>query len=233
MPKALIQQLVRDLKASWKKSVVLGALMLFGMCFWIPQLFGVFGKKSRPQRAPAAAQQTVAANSTPVSTNDKNANKKSLLNKFTWENLEEMLSSDPLTKSVEVSAIQSDPFKINFDLFPPPILFEDEPEGPPKKTAEELAAELARQMKERLTPKTPEGLVLKSTMIGTNVRAAFINKNLYYEGRSVKAEDGGEPYVLSAIYPRKVILTRELDIFELKIERKKAGSIDVKKTASN
>ncbi len=234
--KVLFQQLVHDMKASWKKSAALGVLLLFGMCFWLPQLIGVFEgkKKSRPKspQVATAKQQTAAVPSNSVKTASKKANKTNL-NKFTWENIEEMLKSDPLTRSVPVAAIASNPFQINFDLFPPPVDFEPEPDGPPKKTAEELAAELAAKLKARLTPKLPEGLVLKSTMISSKARAAFINKKLYFEGRPVEAEDGGDPYILNAIYPRKVILTRELDVYELKIERKQVGDITIKKTAAN
>jgi hypothetical protein len=107
---------------------------------------------------------------------------------------------------VEVAAIQSDPFRVDNDQFPPPVLFAEEPKEEPKPAA---------VAKEPTEPKSLERLVLKSTIVGVNRRAAFINSRLYHEGKEVRVD--GESYLLSAVYPRRVILKQGDREFELKI----------------
>jgi hypothetical protein len=137
-----------------------------------------------------------------------------------WEQMSAALEADPLVRSVEVAAIQSDPFRIDFDQFAPPVLFEDESHDPAEaspRSGKPLVRNATGDDAETGTPKAPPGLVLKSTIVGVHRRAALINSKLYYEGKEVYVD--GEVYRLTTVLPRKVVLSRGPDLFELEIAR--------------
>jgi hypothetical protein len=120
---------------------------------------------------------------------------------ITWQRVERIVASDPLVRSADVAAIRGEPFRIDQDQFPPPILFaEDAAESKPR----------------RGDPKVPLGLTLKSTIVGASRRAAYINKKLYFEGTEIRGDDG-RTYLLKAVHPRKVVLEEAGQTFELKI----------------
>ena len=210
MLRALTTQLIHDFKASWQKATFLGILLLVGLYFWIPPLVrAVFGNTSETTAESATPEQTVpqpieaetsfgAGQTATVSSSGATDD---------WQSAHKLLQSDPLVRSVEVAAIQGDPFRINHDQFPPPLLdldvFEKDPEPDETTTAQSSP------------PKTLEGFVLKSTLIGKRRRAAFINNKLYYKGSEVRGN--GQSYQLTAIYRRKVILKQGSQEYELKI----------------
>jgi hypothetical protein len=217
----LKQQLLQELKKSWQKTALLTLLFAVGLFFWIPPLLrsvradhtgGNAGTGTasasevmRPDREPPP----VAAEAVPARPAAA----------YSWEQVAAALESDPLVRSVEVAAIQGDPFRIDFDQFSPPILFEEDPR--------DVSEPLLRGKKPEATArvldaspqlvKAPPGLVLKSTIVGLKRRAALINSKLYYEGKDIYVD--GEVYRLTAIAPRKVILSRGQEQFELEIAR--------------
>ena len=213
---SLGKQLVRDLKASWQKTVVLAILLGVGLFFWIPPLVrAVSNDSSRVEPAASTAAPTSApiATATPSSPTAPNTAQQPSQPTNAWQKAGDMLRSDPLVRSVEVAAIQSNPFRIDKDQFPPPILFAEEP-------AE--AQDDEDQGPDIKGPRTPDGLVLKSTIVGVQRRAAYINSKLYFEGAEVRA--GGEAYRLAAVFPRKVVLQRGKETFELKIAAESKSS---------
>ncbi len=237
MFQALLTQLIHDLRVSWKKTALLGALLLAFLFFCLPPVLeAVRGGPSRKPKSTKSARKTpvrtVEAETTFQTQTSTSAPAPS--DTFGWDQVEELLMTDPLVKSVEVAAIQRDPFHINRDQFPPPIEFEKDPDT--EDTQQDIAAELTNGSEDTAESEAPTGMVLKSTMIGVKRRAAFINTDfdgrpigrLYFEGREVLGVDG-EPYILSAIYPRKVILTRELDVYELRLAGEQtSGTIEMR-----
>ena len=209
---SLQRQLVRDLKASWQKTAVLAILLGVGLIFWIPPLVRAFSggnSNGGPAAAPAAVPTPASAAATPAAAQPTGfAAEKSTRPVNSWQRAGELLRSDPLVRSVEVAAIQSNPFHVDHDQFPPPILFAEEPAETETDKKQTKAADVEG-------PRTPEGLVLKSTIVGVQRRAAYINSKLYFEGTEVRA--GGEAYRLAAVFPRKVVLKRGDETFELKI----------------
>jgi len=234
---ALLKQLIHDLKASWKKAALLGVLLFVSLFVCLPPVFEAV--RGGPSRKPKS---TKTAGKTPARTVEAETTLQTQTSKsepapseaFDWDQVEELLMTDPLVKSVEVAAIQRDPFRINRDQFPPPIEFEDDPDT--EDTRQDIAAELTNGSEDTSESEAPTGMVLKSTMIGVKRRAAFINTvfdgrpvgRLYFEGREVLGVDG-EPYILSVIYPRKVILIRELDVYELRLDGEQtSGTIEMR-----
>lgn len=208
---ALKNQFLNDLKRSWQKTALLSVLLVVGLSFWIPQLLRAVTKKSGIAKpaAVAAATPAVKTSTTPsqlptVTVAAQAAPKKT---EFSWERGEKLLQTDPLVRSVEVAALRGDPFRMDRDQFPPPILFEDEPV---KATAASARVPVVSDTK------LAEKLVLKSTIVGRKRRAAFINDKLYYEGREIQVD--GQKYLLSAVFPRKVQITQGTTVFELAIK---------------
>ncbi|HID21438.1 MAG TPA: hypothetical protein EYP14_03450 [Planctomycetaceae bacterium] len=127
-----------------------------------------------------------------------------------WEEADRILETDPLVRPIKAAAIQTDPFRIDHDQFPPPVtnIFAQEPPKPAPAPDTE--------------PETVEGLVLKSTIIGVKQRAAFINGRLYFEGNTISWK--GKRFRVQAIYPRRVVLTSGSETCELKIEEQTKAS---------
>jgi hypothetical protein len=213
--KAFFNQLLRDLKKSWQKTAALGALLLVGLYFWVPPLVGVvFGTSSgtespMPSPAPDSPSVVELESSFQAAPSGGAAPAHDPLD---WKTAEQVFKSDPLLRSAEVAAIPNDPFQLDHDQFPPPILFEEEPkEQVPTAESQRLAR--LQQL---------EGLELKSTIVGVRRRAAFINNKLYFEGREIAWN--GETFLLSAIHARKVVLTAGSEEFELQITQHPANN---------
>lgn len=190
---AMRKQLVRDLKASWQKSALLGLLLLVGLWFWIPPLLRtVVGNGTEP--APASKPRVPAAVSEAESRRPSEPAEDAPL-VYSWENVDELLERDPLVQSAEVADRHRDPFGVDPDQFPPPIAFAEEPKSSASWPAgADHPAPLAAS----------DELQLKSTIVGEHRRAALINRKLYLEGSAI--EVSGKTYVLAAVHPRKVLL---------------------------
>jgi hypothetical protein len=225
---SLKHQLLHDLKTSWPKTLLLAALFLVGLFFWIPPLVrAVAGSpKGSAEQVPRAAVPQTASTVVPV---DRS---KSVSRSITWEKADKILATDPLVRSAEVAAIHGNPFQLAPDQFSPPILFAD---APPE--GEQVPAHGVQGSHASATPGTrgndskpdkpgtstatkaapaanvPEGLVLKSTILGEKRRAALINDKLYSEGSLIQVD--GVSYILTVVRPREVQLQKGEQTFVL------------------
>ncbi len=213
--KSFSQQLVHDLKVSWQKTLLLGLLLLVGLYFWIPPLYRAVRGTTSPELTPAKASPAPIPQRPPVETEmsfaQSDATEKTL---HTWEQFDSLMQTDPLVQSVQMGAIQKNPFEVNRDQFSPPILFAEEPvaSGP-----------VQQEKKEQTVRALPEEIVLSTTIIGKYRRAAMINKKLYYEGKSFEYED--VTYTLERVADRSVLLRQGDQTFELKIQNDSASFI--------
>ncbi|NOX56416.1 MAG: general secretion pathway protein GspB [Planctomycetes bacterium] len=215
MIQTLANQLIADMKKSWQKTALLGVLLLIGLYFWIPPLLRAF-RSEQPRAAQAAPATTPPPASPPIEAvadfSDSSADRpRAGGSPLSWKQADQILQTDPLVRPIEAAAIQSDPFRIDHDQFPPPVtnIFAEEPPEPePSPQADE-------------DPHSIDGLVLKSTIIGVKQRAAFINGRLYFEGNMIPWK--GKTFQVQAIYPRRVVLTADGETYELTI-RDKSGS---------
>lgn len=198
-------QLLHDLKTSWKKTALLGVLLAVGMFFWLPQLVRAVAGNGHAKK-PAVPVATTTPETAVPKTTTISADASAEPAAFTWESGNSALDSDPLVRSVEVAAIHGDPFRLDRDQFPPPVLFESEPKESKRPSAEPPKTFVA-------DGKLSEKLVLKSTIVGVKRRAAFINNKLYLEGRKIEVD--GQSFVLSAVHPRRVVVTQGGKAFEL------------------
>jgi hypothetical protein len=193
--------MLRVFWASWQNTALLGTRLLVGLWFWVPPLMrAVVGGTPEPELAPQVQQELpeeTAAGREP-SPDDTTV-------VYSWETVDKLLESDPLVQSAELAARHSDPFGIDPDQFSPPVLFAEEPA--PSETQQSAA----------IGGRPAAELVLKSTIVGEHRRGALINRRLYLEGSKVKV--GGKSYLLTAVYPRKVVLQCGDETLELKITR--------------
>ena len=200
----LSKQLVRDLKASWQKTLVLGILLCVGCCFWIPPIVRAMSKKSNPPAPQAAA---VAPMTLPVDLQTGTAaSATEKTGSVSWKSFDQWLQEDPLLMPVAARVEQTNPFAIDENQFSPPILFAEEP--PPAKPVKKKAVVAEG-------PQTINGLVLKTTIMGAQRRAALINEKLYFEGREVRHAE--KVYRLQEVHPRKVLLACGEELFELEL----------------
>ncbi len=126
-----------------------------------------------------------------------------------WEQFDSLMHTDPLVQSVQMGAIQRNPFEVNRDQFSPPILFAEEPpETEPKQVQVEKQEPEIKAL--------PDEIVLTTTIIGKFRKAAMINKKLYYEGKPFQYDN--VTYVLERVADRSVILRQGDQTFELKIQ---------------
>ena len=215
MVQLLINQLKNEIKANLPKAIVLGVLLLVGLCIWLPPLVeAMVGDSSSTEPATAAA-------TTPKTESEADTAKgeSAELTEFRWEDVDRLLQTAPLLQSADVATIQGDPFRINYDQFAPPILFEQDLEA-------EQAASANDPTNRRSASRVLAGLVLKSTIIGTRRRAALINGKLYFEGKEIRINELS--FLLAAVYPRKVILTWGSNNYESAIaEQPRPGDVDV------
>lgn len=201
---ALYRQLLRDLKASWQKTAILGVLLLVGGAVWTYQIIAVFAGKRDDVEVASPARKDSPAPPTGVQTAELPP-QQTAAKSFSWKQFDEVLRTDPLVRSAEVAAIQSHPFQVDHDQFPPPVLFAEEPQQ-----SAAAASQPTTDGNDGLS-----GLVLKSTIVGVQRRAAYINTKLYFEGSQIQAD--GRVYRLAAVHPKKVILADGRQTYELKI----------------
>ena len=202
-------QLVQDMKRSWGKTALLGALLIVGLVFWLPPLFKA--PTGSPSRAGADSATKPAGISTASATKakpDATAPRgQPATEEFSWKKADEWLQSDPVAKSAEMSLVRQNPFRIDRDQFSPPILFEPEP--PPasdRPTTPLVAAEPTNEIK---------GALLTSTIVSRTRRAALINDKLYNEGSQFKWD--GQTFAVERILPDRVKLTQEGVVYYLTI----------------
>lgn len=214
-----LNRLIGDLKASWPKTALLAVLFCVGLYFWIPPLYrALVGAKSQPANpvspaVPATAAPSSSAPTVPAAPETSADDPQKSPPRYSWQTVDDVLSTDRLAQSAEVEAIAPGAFQIDFDQFSPPLLF-----------AEETVEETARQSKSNpdatQIADVLDQLVLKSTIVGASRRAALINQKLYREGSDIAVE--GRVYRLESVHARKVVLRRGEEQFELTIAEKNA-----------
>lgn len=200
-------QLIHDLKASWQKTALLGILLLVGCWFWIPPLVRAMmpGDTQSRQASDVRPAESPGAHRPAASQPGQVSEDSTVVH--SWENVDNLLQRDPLVQSAEVAARHSDPFGIDPDQFPPPVLFAEET----KQTRDSRAG----GGNQSVPLAASDELLLRSTIVGEHRRAAFINRKLYLEGSAI--EVSGKTYLLAAIYPRKVLLQSGQETLELKM----------------
>lgn len=214
----LSNQFLHDLKANWQKSVLLGVLFVIGLFFWVPPLYrALVGHTPGPAVAttPATAHQPASVVSPRVVRKRQAPRTSSASTQPNRSDAGRRRRIDPLAQSVAPSDIRKDPFRVDLDQFPPPVVFVKEPKVIKPKQTDSVA---------NTPPQLPEGLVLKSTILGANRRAAFINRRLYFTGMDVPFD--GEVYKLIAVHARRVVLRHGSADFDLTI-RKKSSSENI------
>ena len=206
----LCNQFLHDLKANWQKSALLGVLFVIGLFFWIPPLYRAVA--GRTPTAPVAKAPATAAipvtTKTPRAAGSKPA-PRNVAGSGQPDRFDvERRRRDPLVQSVDPSAIRTDPFHIDLDQFSPPVVFVKEPKVSKPQQKTPVA---------KTPPHLPDGLVLRSTIVGASRRAAFINRKLYFPGMDVRFD--GEVYRLIAVHARRVVLRRDSVDFDLTIRK--------------
>ncbi|MFH1299888.1 MAG: hypothetical protein ABIK07_02410 [Planctomycetota bacterium] len=206
--KSFSEQLLHDLKVSWHKTVLLGLLFFVGCYFWVPPLYRMLRGTAAPAVVPARVNPAAIPQRPPVKTEMSFAQSETPEEpRHSWQQFDSLMQTDPLVQSVQMGAVQKNPFRVNRDQFSPPILFAEEPVEP--KTE-------ATDNSEKVVLALPEDLVLKTTIVGKYRKAAIINNKMYYEGKTIEHEN--VTYVLEQVAARNVILRQGEHKFELKIQ---------------
>lgn len=187
----LSKQLVKDLKASAPKTAVLGLLLLVGLFFWVPPLMRVFtGSTSAVTPASAASPETASAS---LDMNSQHAGGRKLRDSAA---MRKVFQNSPLFQPANIDELPLQPFGIDDQLFPLPVLFAEDSEPEPRSAPIVDAPKV---------PDKVQGLVLKSTIVGPQRRAAWINNRLFQEGQIMSWN--GQELRLSAVQRKSVTLT--------------------------
>ena len=201
----IFKQLVRDMKASIGKTVVLGVLLLVGLYFWVPPLLKAFWDGAKPTAVlPISTDVTPAASSTTASNATTPTASEPLKKSRDSKMMAKLLHEQSLWQPVSADELPQNPFSLE-DLLPLPVLFEkdasDEP--PPPTPAAKIVAKL-------------DGLVLKSTLIGPTRRIAIINNQMVREGQNVSWND--KQLRLESVTRKSVTLTDGSQSWQLTIK---------------
>ncbi len=212
----LIKQLGKEARRSPKKAAVLGVLTLVAAWFWAPMVWSWVVPGQSPKEAPMAQAAAVGGVSAgPVATPvapapvqaaaTEAANRPQPASRPDWRQLVEWMGADRLTRPADLPQGLRDPFV-------PPIqpepLVAVEPEVEPEPAEAQAPVDPASL-----------GLVLSSTIVGPQRRAARINNKTYRPGQTVVASKDDQQYefILAEVHPRHVVLTRESVRYELSL----------------
>jgi hypothetical protein len=207
----LQRQLANDLKKNPKKAALLALLAVLCIWFWIPLVFKhdpVPASASARTPAPAAIAPTAAAS--PHAAPAEPA--------IAWQDLDQQITIDPQMKPAELGKLAEarNPFGMTA------IIAEQ------KRVAEEQEHAKHEQEQPAVAEppheSTPDevGLVLTSTLVGSNKRAALISGRVYEEGSQIKADDGSQ-FRLAHVDAQRVLLERAGHKYPLEIKRRTAS----------
>lgn len=203
-------RLLQDMKRSWAKTALLGVLLLVGLVFWLPPLFkSLIGNSDRSIVDTSAKTKVLSVRSSTPTKPDAAGVRGPASEEFSWTTAEEWLRSDPAAKSAEMGLVRQNPFRLDRDQFPPPILFESEP---PRDADRSSVASVSTGTEASVDIK---GAVLTSTIVSRARRAAMINDRLYSEGSLFKFD--GQIFEVERILPNRVKLTQEGVVYYLTI----------------
>ncbi len=181
------------------------ALTLFGVYSWVPLVWGWMGGESSDESAESTPATDLSMTVAVVPT-DQNSGDVEPDGQWDWRSQAENIDQERQTKTSQLDGELRNPFGLN------------EPAGD--------LADAEAQNEEPRGPRRPAevGLVLSSTIVGQSRRVAMINGRAYTEGRSVEASSG-EQFVLEEIWPRRVVLQRGGERFNLRLkERQRAAA---------
>jgi hypothetical protein len=196
------KKLRREVVGNPKKAALLGLVTVLALYFWAPLLRGWFlTDKAADQMATEAAPAVVVAGAqvvaaTPTATDKPAAALPS------WQQVVEWMHKDPRTMTAPPLMQTRDPFQAESDK--------------PETTLEEKI-----KAKPPVVAPSAAGLVLTSTIIGTERRLAQINGKPYTVGQTIEvAKDKDSTpmtYKLIVIDLRRAVLEAEGEHFELTI----------------
>ena len=199
----IVKQLVRDMKASVGKTVVLGVLLLVGLYFWVPPLLKAFWDGAKPTAAPTtSADVTSAASSTTASNSTAPTATEPLKKSHDSKMMAKLLHEQSLWQPVSAEELPQNPFSLE-DLLPLPVEIEKDGSNEPPPIVSAPVVKL-------------EGLVLKSTLIGPTRRIAIINNQMVREGQNVSWND--KQLRLESVTRKSVTLTDGSQSWQLTIK---------------
>jgi hypothetical protein len=204
----LQRQLVRDLKKNPAKAGTLALLAVVCIWFWIPLVF-----KREPAAAAAATVPPATAALAPAAASSSAAPAEAAV---AWQELDRQINTDPQMRPANLTKLaqERNPFAMTA------VIAEQ------KRAAQEEQSKHKPDQPEPGPPpeSTPDeaGLVLSSTLIGTNKRAALIGGRVYEEGAQVEADDGSK-FRLAHIEAQRVLLERNGHAYPLEIKRRTAS----------
>jgi hypothetical protein len=191
MSASLSTKLQREIKKSPKKAGMLALLFVVAVYFWVPLVMG--GPAAKPVVSPTAA----AATSTPAPIAVAPV---PAVPTTTWQQLVHWMEHDVRMKSMPVMSSKRDPLQ---------PLAQEATEEPEQKI--EVATILD------IKPESL-GLVLSSTIVGSERSVAQISDRTYRVGEHVPADKSSkQQFVIEQIGPRYVVLGRNGRSFTLRM----------------
>jgi hypothetical protein len=194
-------QLVREASKNPKKALFAGLLLVAGLYFWIPLIWGWMNKDHENVELQGATQTVINAPEGQKNHESETAVKENKKANLSWKELVRLINNDPRTHPAESLTINRDPFR-------------DPRDAISKKMEEE-------QEKEILPPASPAslGLNLTSTIIGPQGSIARIAGKTYSLGQTIEMRKEGRnfKFTLTEIRDRRVLLESEGERFELSI----------------
>jgi hypothetical protein len=195
-------QLVHEASKNPKKAVFAGLLLVVGLYFWIPLVWGWMNKDCENVELPGATQTVINAQESPKNHETETTVKETEKTSLSWKALVRLINNDPRMHPAESLKINRDPFR-------------DPRDAIAKKIDEE------EQAKEKLPPASPAslGLNLTSTIIGPQGSIARIAGKTYSLGQTIEMRKEGRnfKFTITEIRDRRVLLEAEGESFELSI----------------
>ena len=192
----LIRQLRREAVGNPKKAAILGLLALVALWFWAPLVWGWVAPKKKATASSATKTVAVATPESQASTHREYSDTEESAQQAlpAWHEIAKWRKNDPRSLAATWTATQRDPFT--------PV--------------ENKSAENLDNLDNDLTPERL-GMVLSSTIVGPQHRVAVINGETYSPGATVTVTSSGKTiqFVLAEIHPRRIVLMRGGQRFEL------------------
>jgi len=220
----LIKQLGKEARRSPKKAAALGVLTLVALWFWAPLVWGWL----RPEQPPEVAVAAQAGMTAPVSASEQGASgvatppaasadasptktppgQPKPADRPDWRQVVEWMEIDPFSQPAELPQDLRDPFARKTE--PEPLVAVETEGGPEPEEEAPVVMDPASL-----------GLVLSSTIVGPQRRAARINGKTYRAGEKLIVNKDGRQYefVLAEIHPRYVVLSDGTARFELSLPK--------------
>ena len=204
-----MDHIVRDLIVRWQRTVILVVLTAIGLMIWVTYLIhSVLEEPSRNRAMTEAAESTTDTSPKTV----RLFQDKSFLNELPEKSLvmqdlhNRRQQSDPLARSIEVSAVHSKYFRSRINPLSIPVSISGDENGAPST-------------KRHASPsfKSTEELRLTETFIDEMPRAAVIDGKRCLEGTQVQM--GGKTFRVTNIGRNSVELLRNSELIVLRLQK--------------